>query len=789
VAAQRALINRYCVTCHNERLQTAGLTLDRFDLGEVGKHAEVWEKVARKLRAGAMPPAGSPRPDKAEQEAFVGWLEGTLDRSVAADTRWNRPIVHRLNRLEYTNAIRDLLTLDVAGSSLLPTDESGYGFDNIADVLSVTTALLERYLIAAQQISRLAVGDPTLPSSHERFGIRKFIVQSERVSDDLPFMSRGGSALRHAFPLDGEYVLRIRLRRAFDGGVIKGIETPQQLDVRLDGQRIKLFNIGGECVNSKEPKCVKSMAGFVLPSSEYDRTADAALEVRFAAKAGPRLIGVAFANRNVAIEGAGAGRLPQMSTASAQVGEMGVDSVDLEGPLNVTGPGDTPSRRQIFICRPKDAADEEPCAKKILSALAHRAYRGRATAGDVTELVEFFRAGRNGGSFDRGIQYALEKLLLAPKFLLRIDGVPSKGQATNRVSTVSLPAVVRLSDLEVASRLSFFLWSSIPDNELLDVAARGQLRNASVLEQQVRRMLADSRATSLVSNFASQWLYLRDLRKAVPDPRVFPDFDDSLRDAFEQETMLFLESQLRENRPLIELLTADYTFVNERLARFYGMTNVYGAHFRRVPSAPHRAGLLGHASLLTVTSYSTRTSPVVRGKYLLSNILGSPPPPPPPNVEALGEPTEGQVRPTMRERMETHRKNAVCASCHSRMDPLGFALENFNAIGKWRVSDGEAVIDPSGVFPGGPKFSNPTEFRQLLLGQRDEFVRTFTEKLLTYALGRGLEYHDMPAVRNVVRDAALSDYRWTELIMGVVKSAPFQMAAPRLEDSEVQRAN
>jgi hypothetical protein len=419
-----------------------------------------------------------------------------------------------------------------------------------------------------------------------------------------------------------------------------------------------------------------------------------------------------------------------------------------------------------------------------MTSLARRAYRGRGTSRDIGDLLAFYRAGRAKGGFETGIQSALEKLLLSPKFLLRIDGLPSNATTLRKAA-----GMVRISDLDLASRLSFFLWSSIPDDDLLEAAARGELKSSRTLAEQVRRMVSDPRAMSLVTNFASQWLYLRDLRKAVPDPRVFPDFDDSLRDAFEQETTLFLESQLRDDRPLIELLTADYTFVNERLARFYGIPRVYGSHFRRVRSAENRMGLLGHASLLTVTSYSTRTSPVVRGKYILSNLLGSPPPPPPPNVEALQEPREGEARPTMRARMEAHRTNPVCASCHARMDPLGFALENFNAIGKWRTRDGGAPIDPSGVFPGGTKFGNPTEFRQLLLDQRGEFVRTFVEKLLTYSLGRGVDHHDMPAVRAILREAEASEYRWSALILAIVKSGPFQMAAPRVARDDSKPAN
>jgi hypothetical protein len=467
---------------------------------------------------------------------------------------------------------------------------------------------------------------------------------------------------------------------------------------------------------------------------------------------------------------------------------MGVDSVDVTGPFNVTGVGDTPSREKIFTCQPTTVSSEEPCAKMILAALARHAYRRPVTAQDVDNLLGFYHTGRRGGGFDAGIQAALEKLLVSPEFLLRLE-VPSP--VSSKTSKIALRTTSRLGDVALASRLSFFLWSSIPDEELLTVAARGQLTDPSILERQVGRMLADPRSVALVNNFADQWLYLRDLRKAVPDPRVFPDFDDSLRDMFERETMLFLESQLREDRPALELLTANYTFVNERLARFYGIPNVYGSHFRRVPlKDPNRAGLLGQASILTVTSYSTRTSPVVRGKYLLSNILGSPPPPPPPDVPALKEAGEGgTLPPTMRARMEAHRKNPVCAGCHARMDPLGFALENFNAIGKWRTTEGEAPIDTTGTFPDGTKFSNPAEFRQALLTHRDEFLRTLTEKLLTYALGRGVEYYDMPAVRAIVRDATPNDYRWSALILGIVKSAPFQMRAARgSEEGPLKRA-
>ena len=786
VATQRAYLDRYCVRCHNDRLQTAGLMLDRMDLAQVGTEAETWEKVVRKVRGGAMPPANAPQPDTTASAALATWLETRLDQSAVGDRHPRRPVVHRLNRVQYTNAVRDLLALDIDGVALLPADEIGYGFDNIADVLSVTSGLLGRYLLAAQKVSRLAIGDPTMRPVHTRHEVSNFLVQTDRVSDDLPFLSRGGTVIRQHFPLDGEYVLKVRLRRAFDGGVIKGIDTREQLDVRLDGTRLTLFNIGGECVDSDEPHCVKSMSSFVLPSSEYDRTADTALTLRFQAKAGPRVLGISFLKSNRVTEGAGPDRLPQMSTATAQVGEMGVASVDLEGPFNPTGPGDTPSRQRIFVCQPTTPASEEPCARQILTTLAHRAYRGMDTDADVQTLLRFYQTGRSNGDFGAGIQFALEKLLVSPKFLLRVEGASPPATAQN----ASLGnASVKIDDTALASRLSFFLWGSIPDDELLEEAAAGRLRDPGILERQVLRMLADPRAVSLVSDFASQWLYLRDLQEVQPDPRVFPDFDESLREAFTRETTLFLESQVQEDRPLVELLTANYTFVNERLARFYGIPHVYGNRFRRVElTDPNRAGLLGHASLLTVTSYSTRTSPVVRGKYLLSNILGSPPPPPPPDVEALEEPDVSQLRPTMRARMEAHRANPVCAACHAPMDPLGFALENFNAIGKWRTTEAGSPIDSTGSFPDGTTFSGPAEFREVLLGRRAEFIQTFTEKMLTYALGRGVEYYDMPAVRSIIREAAGSDHRWSSLILGIVRSAPFQASGAPQHDTTLLEA-
>jgi cytochrome c5 len=767
--SSRALLNEYCVVCHNERLKTAGLMLDKADVQQVGGGAEVWEKVVKKVRSGAMPPAGRRRPDKPTFEAFVTWLETELDREAATHPNPGRPAEHRLNQVEYSNAIRDLLALDIDAGSLLPADESDHGFDNIADVLSISPTLLERYLIAAQKISRLAIGDPRISPAIETFTISRSLRQDERMHEDLPYNTRGGALIRHYFPLDGEYLVKIRLGRNYTNSAIRAIETREQIDVLLDGAQVTRFSIGGDCnAGSQDPKCQKTNFGYQTP--QYELTADDALQVRFAARAGTHSLGVTFVKKGATTEGPGATLLPpRHSSSTYEAPRMDMEYVRLEGPFNAIGPGDTPSRRQILVCQPARPSEEESCAKKILTTLARRAFRRPVTDADVEPLVRFYRSGRSEGNFERGIQAGLERLLVSPQFLFRLERDPANFEAGG---------IYRISDLELASRLSFFIWSSIPDDQLLDVAARGRLKDPKILEEQVRRMLADSRATALVKNFGGQWLFLRNMKAVDPDANAFPDFDDNLRDAFRRETELFLESQMREDRPLVELLTANYTFANERLARFYGLRNVYGTHFRRVQTDPRRAGLLGHGSILTVTSYATRTSPVLRGKYLLDNVFGAPPPPPPPNVPPLPE-TSAREHPevSMRERMEEHRQNAVCATCHQRMDPLGFALENFDAIGKWRATDGDARIDASGVLPDGTKFGGPDEFRKALLVHRDEFVSTFTEKLLTYAIGRAVAYYDMPSLRAIMRDAGPSDYRWSSLILGIVKSRPFQMRA------------
>ena len=768
-----AFLGTYCLACHNERLRTAGLVLEGRDVEHIGGDAETWEKVARKLRSGAMPPPERRRPDPAALDAFVGWLEGELDREAAARPRPGRVADHRLNRFEYGNAIRDLLDLEIDAAALLPADESDHGFDNIADVLSMSPTLLGRYLFAARRISQLAVGDPTIGPAVETFDLSRGLRQDERMSERLPYGTRGGALIRHYFPLDGDYVVKVRLGRNFTNSRIRAIDTREEIDVLLDGAIVSRFAIGGECVDSDDPNCARSG---IYRTSPYHLTADDALELRFTASAGMHDLGVAFVRKSVLTEGMAPTLLPPRHTSSTyEAPRMDVDTIRLEGPFDPTGPGDTPSRRRIFLCRPAGAADEEPCARRILEALARRAYRRPASDGDIETLLAFYRAGRQDGGFERGIQEALARLLVSPRFLFRLERDPEG---------IAADGAYPIGDLDLAARLSFFLWSSIPDDELLDAAGAGTLRDPDDLEAQVRRMLADPRAAALARNFGGQWLHIRNLRAVDPDASAYPDFDDNLREAFERETELFLESQMREDRPLEELLTARYTFLNERLARFYGVPHVYGAHFRRVPMPdPNRAGLLGHGSILTVTSYATRTSPVVRGKYLLDNILGAPPPPPPPNVPALEEAAGGEEPASMRELMAAHRRNAACATCHRRMDPLGFALENFDGIGRWRTMDGTTPIDASGALPDGTAFDGPAEFRAALVERRGEFVRTFTEKLLTYALGRPVGHHDMPAVRAILRAAEPDGYRWSSLILGIVESAPFRMREAQPEDA------
>ena len=758
-SASRALIDQYCATCHNQRLKTAGLALDGLDILDVGAAAPVWEKVVRKLRSAAMPLAGLPRPDKASYHDLISNLATALDRAAAAHPDPGRPPIHRLNRVEYANAIRDLLGIDIDVRSMLPPDDSGYGFDNIADVLSVSPALMERYVVAAGKIGRLAIGDPTIRPAVSSYRVSPMMLQIDRMSEDLPFGSRGGAAVRHQFPVDGEYVVRIRLQHTTNSPFIRGLTKPHRLEVRLDRDLIKGFAIGGGAATSGTAAQV-----------EYEQAVQAGLEVRFATKAGARLIGVAFQKVTTAPEGIFQPRPPVASFeyATQRDADPAVDSVEIVGPYVGAVPQESPARQKIFVCAPTGRTTDEACAAKILTALARRAYRRAVTPADVEPLIRFYKIGRREHGFDSGIEWALERLLVDPGFLFRIERDP----------VGAVPGMpYRLTDVELASRLSFFLWSSIPDEQLLALAIRGRLKDSAVLEQQIRRMLADERSSALVTNFASQWLYLRNIRAVLPDPEAFPEFDDNLREAFERETELFLTSQVREDHSVVDLLTADYTFVNERLARHYDIPDVYGSHFRRVALPDdRRAGLLGQGSILTVTSYANRTSPVVRGKWLLENLLAAPPPPPPPNVPALRDTGEGGHPASVRERLELHRKSPACASCHARMDPLGFALENFDAIGRWRtIGEANTPIDASGTLADGTTFNGPVEFRRALLTHREEFVTAATEKLLTYALGRGLEYYDAPAVRTILREATPGDYRWSSIIMGIVKSTPFQM--------------
>ena len=770
-------IGRYCVTCHNDRLLTAGLTLDGLDLSQVGPHAELWEKVVTKLRTRTMPPVGRTRPAVATYDALAGWLEGEIDRYAAAHPNPGRTeAFHRLNRAEYANAIRDLLSLDVDVAALLPADDiDEYGFDNMADVLTVSPALMERYLSAARKIGRLAVGETPLGPGTETYKVPILLVQDDRVSEDVPFGSRGGVGIRHYFPVDGEYDVEIRLHRNYVN-YVRGMGSRHELEVRLDGALVRTFVFGGE-----EPEGVQAPASYAGNQfgdpewEEYMLFADANMRARFQATAGPHVVSAAFVRRYTEPEGV---LQPRQSIFAVAVNEMrdgyaAVDHVAIGGPYSSTGPGDTPARRALFTCRPASAApeDEDACAREILTSLARRAYRRPIDDADLATLMDFYRAGRGDGSFDAGIQLALERVLIAPDFLFRVERDP--------LDTAPATAYA-LTDLEMASRLSYFLWSTGPDDELLALAEEGRLNDPEVLARQARRMLADPRASELVRNFAGQWLYLRNLRGAVPDALVFPEFDENLREAFLQETELFVRSLIGEDRSVLDLLGADYTFVNERLARHYGIPGVYGSRFRRVEldpaTAERRGGIFGHGSLLTVTSYPNRTSPVLRGKWVLTNILGTPPPPPPADVPDLPDRGEDGRAATVRDRLERHRESPACAVCHAPMDPLGLALENYDAVGKWRATgETHRPIDATGNLPDGTAFEGPTGLRTLLLERRELFVGTLTEKLLAYALGRGPEYYDRPTVRAITRAAAADDYRWSSIIVGIVQSTPFRM--------------
>ena len=769
LASVRTVLDQYCVTCHNERLRRGELVLENTDLDRIATDAALWEKVLQKLRGGTMPPLGAPRPDQTTYRSLRAAIETAIDQEAQLSPNPGRPLIHRLNRAEYTNAVRDLLSLEIDGSSLLPPDSSGFGFDNVADILSMSPVLVERYMAAARKISRAALGDPTLSADVQRYDISRLRRQEDRQSDTQPFGTRGGVTIRHHFPLDGEYVFKIDFQMSYYGRRIdvRGLHVDSQIDLRIDGERVKSFVV--------ERKVSPGSLGGVTNSGEPVDSR----EVRVPVTAGTHEVVVAIAKGiSTATEGYGPSRLPQgtitfwwHNVGSTEIGTipLGLSFVEIHGPFNGSVPEDTPSRRSVLVCRPADGGDAGTCARTILSSLARRAYRRPVTDTEIETLLDFYEEGSGQAGFERGIQFALERILIAPQFLFRLEDDPADGGAR------------RISDLELASRLSFFLWSSIPDDDLLDVAARGALSDPTVLEQQVQRMLADPKSKAMLTNFFGQWLWLRNMATVTPDPDIFPGFDDTLRLAFQRETELFLESQVHEDHSALDLLTANYTFVNERLARHYGIPNVYGSHFRRVALTNGvRAGLLGHGSVLTVTAYPNRTSPVVRGKWILDNLLGTPPPDPPPDVPQLEDDDKGDVPSSMRAKMELHRRNPVCSSCHSMLDPLGFALENFDAVGKYRATEGDGTpIDASGLFPSGAPFDGPADFRTILLEHRDAFLTTLTQKMLTYALGRGVEYSDMPAVRRVVRQAAASDYRWSSLVLGIVESTPFQMRGSR----------
>jgi cytochrome c5 len=771
----RELVGTYCVSCHNERVKTANLMLDKADSGQPGNSAETWEKVIVKLRSRAMPPPGVRRPDNATYDRAANWLEGELDRAAAAHLNPGRPgVLHRLNRTEYANAVRDLLGVEIDPGAMLPPDEQAHGFDTNADALSIQPALLDRYLAAAAKITRLAVGDPTIPPGFERYTALKnnsnestWLSQNERLGEQFPLGSRGGIVARHYFPVDGEYVFKIRLDRT-DTGVIRGLQARNDIEVRVDGARIGQLTIGG----TPELAARAANANPDYPdSSRLQMNADERLEVRAPVKAGMRqVIATLVKSDNVAIEGVGLNSTPMWSREHTNKPNtpLIISALLIGGPYGGLV-SQTPGRQRLYVCQPADSRVETACATKILSTLARRAYRRPPTSEEVRTLVAFYQSARAQGDFDAGIRAGVERVLMSPDFLFRIEADPP-GAAPGTVYT--------LSDVELASRLSFFLWSSIPDEELLDTAIRGKLHEPAVLDREVRRMLADKRArTALVQNFFEEWLQTRNVWLLTPDlNQKFPWFNDNLRVAFVEEMELFLDAQLREDRSIVDLLTSDETYLNEQLARHYGISGIYGSHFRRVTlTDDNRFGLLGKAGVLAVTSYSTRTSPTIRGKWLLENILDAPPPAPPPNVPALEESnTDGKPR-SVREMLEAHRTNPTCASCHARMDPLGLSLEHFDAIGQWRTEDAGTPINASGVLLDGTKVDGPAALRRALVAQREQFVRAVTGKMLTYAIGRGLEYYDAAAVRGIVRAAAADDYRWSSTILALVKSAPFRM--------------
>ena len=776
----RQLIDQYCIACHNAQFNNAGLILTGLDLQQLSVDAEIWERVVRKLRSRAMPPPGSPRPPEATYVNLVAWMQAEIDSAAAQSPNPGRTeTFHRLNRYEYKAAIADLLAIDVDVDALLPGDNTfDAGFDNNGAMLSVSPALFERYLLAARKISRLAVGITPSEPTIDNYKVPLNLIQDERTDPRQPFGTRGGLIVDHYFPVDGRYSVKIDLQTQYND-YLRGMGRKHTLDVRLNGKLLQRFEVGGGAVGMASPE---GFAGNIMMDpawEEYMHHADDHLHLEFDARAGPQSLSVAFVRNMVAEPGVLQPRQTSYALATEQryFGNAAVDVVSITGPLQVHGAGNTTSRARIFSCRPAESAEGTECARQILSNLATIAYRRPVTAAEVETLLAFY--GQNEDDFESGIQRGIERLLVDPNFLFRIEHDPEG---------VAPGANYPVSDIELASRLSFFLWSTVPDAELLQTAIAGRLTDTEVLQQQVKRMLQDERAVqALVNNFAAQWLQLRNLKEHLPDPEIFPEFDENLREAFLQETELFIASTIAADDSVMELLDARYTYLNERLAKHYGIDGVYGPHFRRVDVSSDRVrgGLLGQGSLLTVTSYPNRTSPVLRGKWLLQNIVGSPPPEPPPDVPALPDSgTQGQPA-SVRERLEEHRRNPVCASCHAPMDPLGFALENFDAVGSWRqLSEAGTPIDASGILPNGIEFEGVQGLHGHLSSDAPLFAETVTEKLLAFALGRGLQYYDRPTIRAIVRAAAATDYRWSTLIEGIVLSPAFRLRRAELVTAE-----
>ena len=772
------VVESYCVVCHNETLTSGGLALDAVDFTNPSAYAEPLEKMIKQLRAGTMPPGGIPRPEPAVYDSTATWLEAELDRPRAANPIPGRVTpVHRLNRFEYNNAINDLLGIDVDVMSLLPGDPTADGsFDNMAEALPFSTSHMERYMSVARQVTRLAVGLPPVNPEITTHEIPLHVVQDWRQGEDLPLGSRGGIAVRHHFPVDGDYLIRVRLRANWQD-YIMGMGWPQQLDIRLDGELLRRFTMGGDAPGTPAPM---SFTGPGEPADieweEYMLTGGQESEIRVPVQAGPRMVSVSYVREHLEPED-----IPQpqqrgrlLANDEVYMDYQQVHSVAIGGPYGAVAiAADTPSRRAIFTCYPEDRVEEGGCATEILSRMAQRAYRRPVTEPDLRTLLDFYARGRReGGSFDTGIQFALEFLLSDPEFLVRVYREP-----VGVMPGETFP----LSDLEVASRLSFFLWSSIPDETLLDLAERGELTPAEALEEEVRRMMADPRAVeTLVNDFAAQWLNVRRVREVTIDPELYPEYDESLLEGFQRETELFVAHALRDDRSVLELLDSDYTYLNERLASHYGVPGIYGSRFRRVtlPNLEQRGGLLAHGGLLAITSYPGRTSPVLRGKWLLDTFVGTPPPSPPPSVPLLPEAAGGKVPASIRERLAQHRDNEVCASCHLLIDPLGFSSENFDVIGAWRsVDEAGNPIDAHGSWRGGAELEGFEDLREWLLNRPERFVHTLTEKLMAYALGRRIEYYDQPSVREIVRNAAAEDYRWQSLVLGIVESPAFLTSA------------